>query len=38
MNELQGYICTLVSVLSMANLENSTRLVARAAEIVNRFF
>ncbi|MCX9009907.1 MAG: M42 family metallopeptidase [Candidatus Methanoperedens sp.] len=32
------YIHTPVSVLSMADLENSARLVARAAEIVDRFF
>ncbi len=38
MNELQGYIHTPISVLSMAHLENSTRLVARTAEIVDRFF
>jgi len=32
------YIHTPVSVLSMADLENSAKLVARAVEIVDRFF
>jgi putative aminopeptidase FrvX len=32
------YIHTPVSVISMSDLENSAKLVARAVEIVNRFF
>ncbi len=32
------YIHSPVSVLSMSDLENSAKLVARAVEIVDRFF